>query len=138
MWDLAISDHGDLILSGHRDLQGRSGSDLIEQRMRLRMMVTRGAWPLDSTKTFGSNLSRLIGMSPQAAAQAAPAFVQEALRGIDEIIVDAVAVEPSDHDLKVNVLYRMQDISQGFVSSEELQLTITLPVSVSGSGVGEE
>lgn len=138
MWDLGISENGDLMIAGHRDLLGRSGTDLIEQRMRLRLIIERGSWNLDQNGTIGSNLRRIIGMSPEQSAQTAPVFVQEALRDMDEIVVDDVFVDPSDHDLKVNVLYRMKDTSQGFLtSSEELQMTISLPVAASGPGAGE-
>jgi hypothetical protein len=134
MWDLAIADNGDLIISGHRDLLGRSGTDLLEQRMRLRMLVHRGTWTLDRTKTFGSNLRRLIGMSPVQAAQAAPAYVREALRGMDEIIVDDVRISYTAKDLMIIVLYHIQETSGGvLVSGAEQQLAITLPVAATGT-----
>jgi hypothetical protein len=139
MWDLAIADNGDLIISGHRDLLGRSGSDLLEQRMKIRMLVQRGAWALDTTKTFGSNLRRLIGMPPETAAQAAPALVREALRGMDEIVVDEVQISYTNKDITVIAFYHTQETSGGvLVSSEEKQFAITLPVAATGSTIGEE
>lgn len=103
------------------------------------MLVERGAWALDADKTFGSNLRRLIGMPPTQAAQSAPAFVREALRGMDEIVVDDVRVDYTNKDITVIVLYRAQETSGGVVvSGEEQQLAITLPGSATGSTIGEE
>jgi phage baseplate assembly protein W len=138
MWDLAIADNGDLIISGHHDLLGRSGIDLLEQRMRLRLMVHRGSWVLDEPGTFGSNLRRLIGMSPQNAAQSAPALVREALREIDEINVDSVFVSPTETDLTIIVHYHIKETGGGSAASpDELELSISLPVAASGLGSGE-
>lgn len=139
MWDLAVADNGDLIISGHRDLMGRSGTDLLEQRMKIRMLAQRGAWALDRNKTFGSNLRRLIGMAPEVAAQSAPALVREALRGMDEIVVDEVQVTYTSNDITVVVFYHTQEVSGGIVvSSQEQQFAITLPVAARGSTIGEE
>lgn len=138
IWDLAIADNGDLIISGHQDLLGRSGTDLLEQRIRLRLMIHRGSWALDNQKTLGSNLYRLVGMTPTDAAQAAPALVREALRSMSEIVVDDVHVAATDTDITLVIFYHTAEVSQGLVSSgEEQQLTISLPVAATGSGSGE-
>jgi hypothetical protein len=43
-YDLAISEHGDLILAGNRDLGGVSGVDLLNQRIQTRLRLHRGSW----------------------------------------------------------------------------------------------
>jgi phage baseplate assembly protein W len=133
-WDLALSEHGDLIFAANRDLAGISGIDLIEQRMRIRMVVHRGSWVYDTDQTLGSNLRRLIGMSPEQAASTAPALVREALRAMDEITVDDVNVQATDRDITLIVLYklRISPNALGGPTQEQRQLAITLPIVAGG------
>lgn len=131
-WDLAISENGDLIISGHRDLLGRSGQDLIEQRIRLRLSIRRGSWIYDTDGTLGSNLFQLINMPPDRAQQAARAFVNEALRGMNEIVVDDVDVTYDSHSVTLIVNYRMKDVNTGFIEPGELSLSIALPLAAAG------
>ena len=131
-WDLALDEHGDMMIGGHRDLLGRSGRDLIEQRMRIRLMVRRGSWLYDTDKTLGSNLWRLVGMSEDNASASARAYVIEALRGMDEINIDDVQVKTDSHSIVIVVLYRLADVNTGYVSPNELSLSIALPYTVAG------
>lgn len=139
-WDLAISEFGDLIFSGHGDLLGRSGQDLIEQRIRLRLMIQRGGWVYDTEKRLGSNLFRLINTPSGAIKQSAVQIVREALRGLDEITVEDVNVSIDDSGSLVLVIYyRVQETRQGVVtSSVERTLAIALPDSVTSSQGGGE
>lgn len=93
MFDLAIAPNGDLIISGSRDLAGKSGTDLLEQRMILRLKLHRGEWTYDDDDSLGSQLFRLIGENPTKAQAMAPAYVREALRDLDnEISIDDVQI----------------------------------------------
>lgn len=133
-WDLAISENGDLIVSGHGDLLGRTGEDLIEQRIRVRLTVFRGGWVYDTRKTLGSNLHRLIGMSPTEAASSAPQLVREALRDMDEeITVEDIDVITTSKDISLIIHYRINEMNQGVVTSTpERVLTYSLPMSANG------
>lgn len=138
VWDLAIADNGDLIISGHGDLLGRSGIDLIEQRMRVRLIVPRGGWTFDRDGRFGSNLTKLIGMKPDDAQIAVGAFVNEALRTMDEINVTSADVILSDHDMIVSVRYRLTNVEGTPMAPTERVISISLPVSVGiNTGLGD-
>lgn len=108
-FDLAISRAGDLIVTPNRDLSGISGTDLIEQRMKIRLRVEQGTWTYDETNSLGSQLHRLLGISPARAAAIAPAYVHEALRAMDDIEVTAVNVFPAVGFLTIFIDYRVLD-----------------------------
>lgn len=146
-WDLAISEHGDLIFAGNRDLAGVSGSDLIEQRMRLRLKLHRGSWVYDADGNLGSNLWRLIGMRPQDANAAVNALVREALRPmaneinvadvkvyrVDKSGVPTVDTDPSFTGIQIVVLYQITGGNEGVVASSDVsQLTILIPLFTGG------
>jgi hypothetical protein len=106
MYDLAISEHGDLIVAGNRDLAGVSGIDLIDQRIVIRLKIHRGTWIFDAEGTLGSFLYRVLGQAPQSALEI-DSYVREALRQMTEISIEEVVTE-YDEDLKsltVQVLY---------------------------------
>lgn len=135
MFDLAISEFGDLMISGHGDLLGKSGVDLIEQRMLIRLRVQRGAWLYDTDKTFGSNLHRLVGTSTADASTAAIAYVREALRPMEnEISVENVEVLiGDDHSVSLSVNYRTLNVNTN-VLSDPRNLVISLAQAASGTG----
>jgi hypothetical protein len=131
-WDLALN-NGDLIFGSNNDLAGISGSDQIEQRMKLRLMLHRGSWVYDTSETLGSYLYRLIGQRPENAASAAPAFVREALRPMNEIQVDDIQVSFIDTAIRLVVVYRIVVTADDTVTTgEERQLEITLPAATGG------
>jgi hypothetical protein len=125
-FDLAISSAGDLIVSSNGDLAGISGTDLIEQRMRLRMRLQRGAWAYDDDNTLGSQLSRLMGMAPDRAAALAPAYVQEALRAMTEIEILNVGVYPGLGYLTLLIEYRVLEDAGGSNDENIDQMEFTL------------
>ena len=135
MYDLALSEHGDLIVSGSRDAAGISGIDLVEQRMRLRLMLRRGTWLYDESKTMGSNLHTVIGMSPEDAQTAIGPLVREALRPMDEIVVDDVqTVPPDDPDAPVTsitlvVLYSLNESADDVAAgSQTRSISVNVPI----------
>lgn len=144
MWDLALSPNGDLVISGHRDLSGKSGTDLLEQRMLLRLQIHRGSWVYDDGKTLGSNLYRLIGMSATDAHSAVEPYVNEALRGMTEIKVVSVqhkhivqGVLTDEHPaaargIAIIISYQVRDLDSDAVSDTR-QLEISLPLSGGGA-----
>lgn len=128
-YDLALSENGDLIFSGNRDLQGASGTALIEQRMRLRLRMMRGQWQFDLDGRLGSRLYTLSGKSPEDAAAQAQMFVREALREMTEIEVDDVIVEVAGRGLEIHVQYHLaNDEESSTVSDLNLDLSVTVSV----------
>lgn len=133
-FDLAISEHGDLVLAGHRDLGGKSGTDLLEQRMLLRLRLMRGAWTFDDTDTLGSNLHHISGMAPAKAIEIAPAYVREALRPVDDVTIEDVKATTDGQNLTMIITYRVSDVNIDVTASveESRQLEISLPLSGGG------
>lgn len=132
-WDIGISEHGDIVMTGHRDIGGKSGIDLIEQRMLLRLRITRGSWVFDDNDTLGSNLSHLSGLAPEKAAAIAPAYVQEALRTMDEIIVEDIHITTTPQSIGLMISYHISEVDVDAGTAEQTrQLEISLPLSGGG------
>ncbi len=129
MWDLGIAANGDVILAGNRDLSGVSGTALLEQRMKMRLRLHRGEWTYDTRDTFGSNLYKLMGMPPANAAQIAPAYVREALRGMDEIVIEDVKILTGTSSITLIVFYRVSDVTYAAEEEQVRQVEISLPLS---------
>jgi phage gp46-like protein len=137
-FDLAISDNGDLIVSGSRDLQGCSGSALVQQRIRLRLRMRRGSWSLDRKSSLGSQLHTLFGQPTEKATSAIIGFVHQALAPMaDEIDVRDVTVELNKRQFVINIRYS-ERIDPGAVTigSRDVQ-TLTVPVENVIVGGGE-
>jgi phage gp46-like protein len=128
-WDLALADNGDLIISGSRDLAGKSGTDLLEQRMTLRLKLHRGEWTYDDNDSLGSQLYRLIGENQTRAASLAPAYVREALREMeDEVSIDDVQVNFYDsRSITLTLIYTVLDDLGGQAEQNAQELEITIP-----------
>lgn len=94
--DLAISEHNDLIFAANNDLAMVFGTDLIEQRIRLRLKMIRGQWIYDEKKTLGSDL-RSILHSPHAPLKT-EAIVRAALADMKDIKIGNVDVLLSGED----------------------------------------
>lgn len=138
-YDLAISDHGDLILGGNRDLAGVSGEDLNDQRITIRLTVHRGSWFYDTEGTLGSDLYQAIGKSPDADL-AVDARVRDALREMGDITVENIdskydedgkslvilveyAVNPEENQSSLNML------------GPTFSTSVVIPVNVGGGAI---
>jgi phage gp46-like protein len=108
-WDLAISEHGDLVFGGNRDLAGVSGIDLIEQRIKTRLKVPRGTWLYDRVGDLGSSLHTVSNMRPEHVITAAKGYTAEALRPLDEIQVQEIQVDADGRGIAVTVFYLVND-----------------------------
>jgi hypothetical protein len=132
LWDMVLSEHGDLIIAGNRDLQGISGIDLVNQRIRMRLRVHRGTWFYDENDTFGSNLYQIIGKAPASGIQV-ESYVREALRPMDDISITEIDSEYNE-DTKsytVRVGYQTKELSDeiGFdLSGEAQEVSVTVPI----------
>src|SRR5262245_49402333 len=105
--DLAISDHNDLIFSANRDLAMVFGTDLIEQRIRLRLKIIRGQWIYDETKTLGSELRQILHEARQKDGAKVEALVRAALVPIKDVHIGAIDIfqGESERELMVRVNY---------------------------------
>jgi hypothetical protein len=105
MFDLAISSSGDLIIAGNRDLIGIDGTNLIEQRMRLRCKIPRGSWVYDDNQRLGSSLHTILGSNPNRVLPQIAVFVNEALRGMEETQVLDVDLKQEGKQITAIVTY---------------------------------
>jgi phage gp46-like protein len=93
--DLEVSALGDLVFSGGRDLSVVRATDLLRQRMLLRLKFVKGSWRLN--KTLGSELYTLLHQNNDQTSRArANSIVLQALRPMQEISVSKVDVVPDD------------------------------------------
>jgi hypothetical protein len=92
-WDLAISQHGDLVFSGGRDWQFVDGEQLMNQRIINRLRIKRGSWIFNRDSTLGSDLDSVLGRASSQQLDNIPHLVSDALDPIkDEINVQSVNV----------------------------------------------
>lgn len=131
-YDLAISEHGDLIVTAHRDLAGISGKALIEQRIKLRLRLHRGQWSLDRDGTLGSQLFTVFGEPDSTARAHAIAFVREALRDMNEISVQDVQFVTEDSKQLILVVIYQNELNAGdatIPADTDLQeITVAVPI----------
>ena len=130
-YDVAISELGDLILTASRDLAGISGTQLLEQRMKLRLRLHRGEWKYDYAGTLGSLLYTLSGLPAEHAATYVDAYVRESLLDMQEISVVAVQTEQTTEDITLIIVYQTvyTEADDTTTSDPDLQeLTLTLPI----------
>jgi hypothetical protein len=92
-FDLAISNEGDLIVSAAHDLQGVSGAPLIEQQIKMRLKLVRGAWFFDRENTLGSTLHTIIGKNFDTVEGQVEAQVRQALLPMTNIVVSRIRAE---------------------------------------------
>jgi phage baseplate assembly protein W len=98
--DLAIDyNTGDLIIAPTKDLDLRTGSGTIEQRIRVRLKVWGGEW--DINPTLGSRLYDVIRMPNWRAVNEIELAVREALEPMEDITIQNVRVELDEDDARV-------------------------------------
>ena len=143
MYDLVISPVGDLVMAANSDLGGISGTALLEQRMRVRLMLHQGSWAYDTSGTLGSSLYTLAGQAPDKAGAAIEPFVRQALRPMEsEISVDEVWIAyqqsdgsltqaplPASRAIMVVVIYHVQPAPDEIsTNTDQQQLNVLLPL----------
>ena len=96
--DLALSEHNDLIMGANMDYSPIFDTALIEQRIRLRLKMTRGEWIYDEAKTLGSDLRRVMHGDFEKAQSAISALVHQALRPMTDISLATVEVKADENN----------------------------------------
>lgn len=127
-YDLMLSEHGDLVFSATRDLQGVSGVFQVAQSIRTRLKIHRGSWDYDPDGILGSQLYALATEHPDLVSQKASIMVTEALRGMEDVVIDQVLSEFQGSSLHINVLFHVTGESGILYSSTSSQISIVIPV----------
>jgi hypothetical protein len=125
-WDIALSPAGDLIFSPSLDVMGISGTDLIEQRMMIRLRVQRGSWTYDEDDSFGSNLYQVMGQNSLTATAQIDSYVREALRDMTDIEITAVniSVDPITQAVTLLIDYNVLD-ETGQATEQQLSFAVS-------------
>lgn len=120
---------GDLAVAPNKDLDRKTGADLVEQRIRVRLKIIQGSWLLDPTGgSLGSRLVDALRLPMFRATTEIPLMVQEALEPMDDISVTNVVVTPDEDDsssVSLAIYYTILDDS-GLTTSEELTTSLTI------------
>lgn len=130
-YDLAISDYGDLLLAGNRDLAGVSGPNLTDQRIAIRLTVHRGTWFYDDDGTFGSELYQVVG-KPAENSLDIDALVRNALAPMEEISIEDINWEYDEGTkaVVVQVSYLVIESGEGYIDQPggiTQDTTVTIP-----------
>jgi len=137
-FDLAISQYGDLIFTGGRDLEYVEGSQLVNQRIINRLRIKRGSWIFNRDSSLGSDLDSALGKSFEHQLDNFPNMVATALEPMNqEIEIQDVQVTTSVRGVTLIIQYsRIQPNSPPEFSPPVTELLI--PVGMLGIGVGEQ
>ena len=130
-FDLAIDyTTGDLLMAPNFDIQGRTGPDVFEQRIRIRLKVQRGTWLLDPTDgELGSRILDLARVSSDRAVREMEQYVREALEPMQDITVRDVTAKLDPTTSKVVMLdITYQPHAEAEVDIAALQsISLTIP-----------
>jgi hypothetical protein len=120
---------GDLAIAPNKDIDRAIGSGLVEQRIKVRLMIVQGEWVDDPTGgQIGSRLRDALRMPLFRAEAEIPLLVNEALDPMTDILVSNVIVTPNATDnsaLDITIIYSTVD-DTGASTQEDLSTTITL------------
>jgi phage gp46-like protein len=128
-FDLAIDyTTGDLLNAPNHDIQGRTGPDVYEQRIRVRLKVQRGTWALDPTDgDLGSRLHELTRVQSARALVEIEQYVREALEPMRDITVRDVQArlsEDTDKILLLDISYQPHIDGDDSDTLQSISLTI--------------
>jgi phage gp46-like protein len=129
-FDIAINySTGDFIMAPNMDIQGRTGPDVFEQRIRIRLRIQRGTWLLDPTDgELGSRILELSRVSSERAVAEVEQYVREALEPMTDITVrDVIAsINPETAkiiDLRISYQPRVSEDEDAALQS----ISLTIP-----------
>lgn len=130
-FDLAIDyTTGDLIMAPNHDILGRTGPDVYEQRIRIRLKIKKETWISDPTDgELGSNLLDLARVSAARAAGEMEQYVREAIEPMDDIIlgdIDAQIDPENPRAVMVSISYqpRLDEGEEDAGTMQSISLTI--------------
>lgn len=95
MWDLKISEHGDLVFAAGRDFEFVEGPALLNQRIINRLRIKRGSWIFNRDSSLGSDLDSVIGLPKSQQIENVPNLIDNALEPMNEEI-NVVSVEVTE------------------------------------------
>lgn len=127
--DLALDyNTGDLVISPTGDLDLRTGTKTIDQRIRVRLRIIQGAWAFDpSNGTLGSRIREMYRMPTWRAASELGLVIREALEPMEDIAVQSVDVaQDADDERKLHLQITYIPIEDGDNADEQTVETTVL------------
>jgi len=131
MWDIAITDHGDLIFAAGKDLEYVEGTQLYNQRIINRLRIRRGSWIFNRDSSLGSDLDSMMGRPQTQQVANVTNLVANALAPMDEEIdIQDIQVTPEVRGVQVMISYSLiiPDVPPDMVDLN----TVTLLIPVLG------
>jgi hypothetical protein len=130
-WDIAISEHGDLVFAGNRDLEITEGVQLVNQRIINRIRLKRGMWIFNRDSSLGSDLDSIMGRPQEQQLENIPQLIADALAPMeDEIDIRDVQVASESRGVSALIEYALvfPDVPPDAIT----QNTVTLLIPVLG------
>jgi phage baseplate assembly protein W len=137
-FDLALSQYGDLIFAGNRDLEYVDGDQLVNQRIINRLRIKRGSWIFNRDSSLGSDLDTMLGKSFEHQLDNIPSLVSTALEPMnEEIEIKSLDVSTTVHGVTIIISYsRIQPNTPPELTLPTTELLI--PLGMLGIGVGDQ
>lgn len=137
MLDLAIDyNTGDLLIAPNNDIAVRTGAEVIEQKIRVRLRIYAGEWALDPTGgSLGSHLRELSRVASFIAVTDAERIVREALGPMTEIAIHDVTaqVDPKNQRrLVITLQYDLVEPGEEQPGGGDDTITLTTAVNLAG------
>jgi hypothetical protein len=118
---------GDLLLAPNKDFDVRTGTQVTEQRIRVRLKVRQGEWVLDpSDGQLGSRLLEIMRLPRWRAEAEAELAIREALEPMEDIQLSEVIVSLSEENSRaLNVTISYLPVEED-VQPQDISFTTTL------------
>lgn len=132
MYDFALHpETGDWLFAANADIQGVSGEQVIEQRIRTRLRISQ-PWDLDPTNgTLGSSIREMARLQRGRIVRELPLAIKEALAPMTDIQIQDVAVsEYGDTAVLVEIEYLGGDPEIEPSAAEHIQRTLSIQIDL--------
>ena len=131
MWDIEISEHGDLVFAGNHDLETVEGTQVINQRIITRLRIRRGSWIFNRDSSLGSDLDSAMGRPQSQQLENFPTIIANALAPMeDEIDIQDIQIVPETRGVTAVIVYSL--VAPDVPPDVSAQNTVTLLIPVLG------
>lgn len=135
-FDIAIDNNGDLVFAGNRDLLSVREEEVIQQRIRIRLLIPLGSMTFDGEEIIGSDIYAALRYTEidEKLFDDLALRIQESLTPMEDIVLSDVRITVNSHkNLEIIVVYSIvPDIEEPLevVEGEEGEsqiLTVEIP-----------
>lgn len=128
-FDIALSHEYDLVFSASGDLAGVDATNLIVQRIKLRLRIERGSWVLDDE--IGSIMTSSLARITSENFSTVDAIIRDALRPMTDIQIDEIQLtQVSATQLQAKIMFtELGDTDQPTVDAGSDETTVTIGIA---------